>query len=176
MKTNKHISDFLTEPLQSNFFLTPTLSQYSNKSIKEFGKTITIPLANLIHLSFECRIFSVSLKVASLTPVNKGDSLDCSNYHPVSLTSNLSKLIEKLVHKRLYNLLEKQKINATTSVKYLGVYINDSLTWEPHFKNLITKLNRAIRLLSKVRHYMPKFLLKPIYYSLFNLHLIYVLT
>ena len=37
-----------------------------------------------------------------------------------------------------------QKINTTTSVKYLGVYLNDSLTWETHFKNLIPKLNRAI--------------------------------
>ena len=66
-----------------------------------------------------------------------------------------------------------QKINTTTSVKYLGVYLNDSLTWETHFKNLIPKLNRAIELLSKVRHYTPKFLLKTIYYSLFNSHLIY---
>ena len=66
-----------------------------------------------------------------------------------------------------------QKINTATSVKYLGVYLNDSLTWETHFKNLIPKLNRAIGLLSKVRHYTPKFVLKTIYYSLFNSHLIH---
>ena len=53
----------------------------------------------------------MSLKVASLTPVHKkGDSLDCNNYRPVSLTSNLSKLIEKLVHKRFYNFLKKHKL------------------------------------------------------------------
>ena len=69
--------------------------------------------------------------------------------------------------------VSRQKINTTTSAKYLGVYLNDSLTWETHFKNLIPKLNRTIRLLSKVRHYMSKFLLKMIYYSLFNSHLIY---
>ena len=40
-------------------------------------------------------------------------------------------------------------------------------------KNLIPKLNMAIGLLFKVRHYMPKFLLKTIYYSFFNSHLIY---
>ena len=66
-----------------------------------------------------------------------------------------------------------QKINTTTSVKYLVVYLNNSLTWETHFKNLIPKLNRATGLLSKLRHYTPKFLLKTIYYSLFNSHLIY---
>ena len=66
-----------------------------------------------------------------------------------------------------------QKINTTTGVKYLGVYLNDSLTWETHFKNLIPKFNRAIGRLSKVRPYTLKFLLQTIYYSLFNSHLIY---
>ena len=38
----------------------------------------------------------MSLKVASVTPIHKkGDSLNCNNYRQVSLTSNLSKLIEK---------------------------------------------------------------------------------
>ena len=53
------------------------------------------------------------------------------------------------------------------------MYLNDSLTWKTHFNNLIPKLNGAIGLLSKVRHYMPKFFLKMFCYSLFNLHLIY---
>ena len=53
----------------------------------------------------------MSLKVASVTPTHKkGDSLDCNNYHPVSLSSNQSKLIEKLVHKKLYNFLEKHRL------------------------------------------------------------------
>ena len=64
--------------------------------------------------------------------------------------------------------VSRQKTNTATSVKYLGVYLNDSLSWETHFKNVIHKLNRAIGLLSKVRHYTSKFLLKGIYYSLFN--------
>ena len=53
------------------------------------------------------------------------------------------------------------------------MYLNNSLTWEIHFKNLQTKLNRAIGLLSKIRHYTPKSLLKTIYFLLFNSHLIY---
>ena len=66
-----------------------------------------------------------------------------------------------------------QKINTTTSVKYIVVYLNNSLTWETNFKNIIPKLNRAIGVLSKVRHYTPKCLLKTIWYSLFNSHIIY---
>ena len=59
------------------------------------------------------------------------------------------------------------------SVKYLGVFLNDSLPWDTHLNTLIPKLNRAIRLLLKIRHHTPKYILKIIYYSLFNSHLIY---
>ena len=43
-----------------------------------------------------------------------------------------------------------------------------------HWKILLTslekKLSRSIGLLSIIRHYIPKFLLKTIYYSIFNSH------
>ena len=42
-----------------------------------------------------------------------------------------------------------------------------------HLTSLEKKLSRSIGLLSKIRHYVPKFLLKTIYYSIFNSHLIY---
>ena len=51
----------------------------------------------------------MSLKVASVTHKKTGP-LDCNNNHTVSLISNLSKLIEKLVHNRLRNFLEKHKL------------------------------------------------------------------
>ena len=80
VKTNKHFSDLISEPLQSNFFLTPTLpdeiqeislnskkatgpKSIPTKVLKVFSKTISIPLANLINLSFKCSIFPVSSKL-----------------------------------------------------------------------------------------------------------------
>ena len=48
------------------------------------------------------------LKIANIIPdFKKGDKEDYNNYRPISLISNLSKLIEKLAHKRLYNFLQK---------------------------------------------------------------------
>ena len=53
------------------------------------------------------------------------------------------------------------------------MHLSNYLTREIHFKNLETKLNKAIGLFSKIRHYTPKSLLKTVYFSLFNSHLIY---
>ena len=59
------------------------------------------------------------------------------------------------------------------SAKYLVVFLNDSLPWDPQLNILIPKLKRAIGLRAKIRHCTPKYLLKTIYCSLFISHLIY---
>ena len=58
-------------------------------------------------------------------------------------------------------------------MKYLCVYLNDSLTWDTHLTVLLPKLNRAVGLIAKIRHYTPKPLLKTMDYPLFNSHLTY---
>ena len=40
----------------------------------------------------------------------KGSTLECCNYRPISLLSNIDKIVEKLMHKRLYSFLSKYKI------------------------------------------------------------------
>ena len=48
-------------------------------------------------------------KLATVCPVfKKGDSNNIDNYRPVSLLSNISKLLEKVMYDRLYSFLEKQ--------------------------------------------------------------------
>ena len=65
-----------------------------------------------------------------------------------------------------------QKIIPFDSVKYLGLTLQSDLHWKTHLTSLEKKLSRSISLLSKI-NYVPKFLLKTIYYSIFNSHLIY---
>ena len=50
-------------------------------------------------------------KTAKVVPVFKKDSeLDYSNYCPISLLSNIEKILEKLMYKRLYTFLNKNNV------------------------------------------------------------------
>ena len=56
-------------------------------------------------------VFPSILKTAKVVPVFKKDSkLDYSNYHSISLLSNVEKILEKLMCKRLYTFLNSNDI------------------------------------------------------------------
>ena len=67
------------------------------------------PLESIINLSFDKGIYIENLKISKTIPVykRKGSPLDYNNYRPISLLSNINKLIEKLMYKRLYTFLSK---------------------------------------------------------------------
>ena len=56
-------------------------------------------------------LFPSVLKIANLVPVFKKDTKsDYSNYCPISLLSNIEKILEKLMYKRLYTFLDNKNI------------------------------------------------------------------
>ena len=56
-------------------------------------------------------VFPSVLKTAKVVPVFKKDSkLNYSNYRPVLLLSNVEKILEKLMYKRLYTFLDYNNI------------------------------------------------------------------
>ena len=68
-------------------------------------------LCKIINLSLEVFIFPDLLKVAKVTPIHKKDSkLNHENYRPISLLSVLSKIFEKIIYKRMYSFLTKNKL------------------------------------------------------------------
>ena len=74
--------------------------------LKSLNAEISIILSNLFNLSFSTGIFPDVLKNSSVIPLfKKGSKLNCGNYRPISLLSNISKLLEKLMYSRLYNFL-----------------------------------------------------------------------
>ena len=70
----------------------------------------------------------------------------------------------KLCGKRLY---------PTESVKYLGIKIDTTLSWQYHVNDLSIKLNRANALLFKIRKYVSLKILKSIYFAIFDSYLSY---
>ena len=72
---------------------------------------ISKQLADLFNLSFMTGVFPSVLKTAKVVPVFKKDSkLDYRNYRPISLLSNIEKILEKRMYKRLYTLLNNNNI------------------------------------------------------------------
>ena len=62
----------------------------------------------IINESFRHGVFPDNLKVGMVYPIHKGDSeMVCSNCRPISILPLFSKLLEKLLHKRMSDYLNK---------------------------------------------------------------------
>ena len=68
---------------------------------------ICIPLRDIFNLSLSTGCHPDILKISKTIPIyKKGSRLSVCNYRPISLLSNLNKILEKLVHNRVYKFLE----------------------------------------------------------------------
>ena len=106
-------------------------------------------------------------------------SIKNSKVHHFAYDTNLLlinkslKQINKLINHDLSLLVQWLRLNTSSTVNYLGVLLHENLQWQTHIDSLITKLSRAVGLLSKIRYDVPKYLLSTIYFSIFNSHMIY---
>ena len=78
--------------------------------LKLIKENIGKPLADIANLSFGKGEYVVPLKTSKTVPVfkEKGSKVDRSNYRPISLLSNVNKIFEKLMYKKLHDFLLKQ--------------------------------------------------------------------
>ena len=69
---------------------------------KQFSDELVEPLVNVVNKSLKDGIFPDLLKFASVCPIyNKNYRAKCANYRPISLLSNLGKIFEKAMYKRI---------------------------------------------------------------------------
>ena len=68
-----------------------------------------------------------------------------------------------------------KRISPVSSLKYLGVFLDCYLNGSAHSLQLITKLQRALGMIAKTRHYLKDSLsqLLSLYHSIFSSHMIY---
>ena len=120
-----NFTKYLKNPNIHSIFISPTdstevyniISNLKNRKtsgpnsiptavLKHLNNEIATIFAKLFNLSFSTGVFPDILKTSSVLPLfKKGSKLICGNYRPISLLSNISKLLEKLMYSRLYNFL-----------------------------------------------------------------------
>ena len=96
-------------------------------SIKNITECVVKPLTHICNQSLKMGIFPQKMKIAKVIPIYKtGNRRELSNYRPVSLLLQFSKILEKIMYSRLndfvikHNILSDQqyglRTNRTTSV------------------------------------------------------------
>ena len=95
--------------LQTN--KSPGHDEISFDVIKSCFGSLSKPLLHIFRLSLEEGIFPDDLKTAKVTPIFKaGDENDFGNYRPISVLSCFSKILEKIMYKRLFNHLSEHNL------------------------------------------------------------------
>ena len=85
--------------------------QISNNLLKQLSSSISYPLEIIFNQSIQQGPFPMLMKKVEVIPLYKGkDREDVVNYRPISLLITISKLLEKIVYKRVYKFLDDNSI------------------------------------------------------------------
>ena len=174
---NGVLSDFLTvlcgvpqgSVLGPILFLlyTNDLANASQFSINLFADDTCLSLCNhnLHELQIQCNMEAA--KIDEWFTANKltTNSKKASNFILSDYTGNNSPNFSI----KMGNVLLKR----VKSVKYLGVMLDENITWSEQIEYLSTKLSRSAGIFSKLRYYINKDILIRAYHALFNSHLQY---
>ena len=149
-----YINDFRNSLIKSEcgHFADDTFIMYSSKKLKTI-ETV---------MNHELKLASKWLKLNKLS-LNK-DKTKLVIFHS----------IKKKFDKDILSIkIDGHKISIVDNVKYLGMYLDEFLSWEYHINQLSIKLSRANGILSKLRHYVPLNSLLQVYYAIFHSYLFY---
>lgn len=90
---------------------SPGWDNIPTRIVKHFIRYLTLPIAYLCDLSLESGNFPAVFKKAIVCPIFKAGARDqITNYRPISILSTLSKILEKVMNKRLVSFLEKYNV------------------------------------------------------------------
>ena len=79
----------------------------NHKMLKYVSTAVSNPLTIIFNRSLQEKHYPEPWKKNNVVPLfKKGDKADSSNYRPVSLSSPIGKVMERVVFKNLYNHLQ----------------------------------------------------------------------
>ena len=172
---NANFTQFLPQPFHKSLFLNPTdpgeiinitKSLNSGKSqgydglssslLKQIIHPIASPLAHIFNLSISSGVCPKLLKIAKVTPIyKKDDPQQISNYRPISILPSISKILEKIIHNRLFtfvttnNLLNpnqygfRKKHSTDLAVVELYDKITNAMAQKQHVIGIFMDLSKA---------------------------------
>ena len=93
------------------------------------------------------------------------------------LSINFSKTNYMIISSpRINGSIHIQNIERKKQIKYLGVYIDQNLNWEPEIQHINNKLGKNIGIINKLRYYVDLHTLRQMYFSFIYPYLTYGIT
>ena len=142
---------------------------------------VCIQNSNVYHFADDTNLLKISTSYKKLQKELNADLKNLNHWllaNKIALNETKTEIIH--FHKINNNVPSNLKIKMNGKIlypsdyiKYLGIYLDETLSGKTHCAELTKKLNRANGILAKSRHYVPPKQLKDIYYAIFSSHLTY---
>lgn len=101
----------------------------------------------------------------------------CANKLSLNTSKTNYMLIQRSKQKYDFSNLNLSVNGSTLSrencCKFLGIYIDESLTWNKHLKYINSKISRSLFAIKQAKVFLPKESLRTLYFSLINSHIVY---
>jgi len=69
--------------------------------------------------------------------------------------------------------IEHSEISQVKSAKFLGVHVDEHLTWNVHIHNIEKKIAKNVGIMTKISYLLPSLILQKLYYALIHPYLTY---
>ena len=69
--------------------------------------------------------------------------------------------------------IDNNVLSKVNCIKFLGVAVDEKLTWKPHLINLCTRISQTTGVLYKIRNCLPQDIMRIVYMSIVYPHLLY---
>ena len=152
--THVTVEDVEKELMQLDSSKSCLPSDIPTKVIKNNINLFSSALCNSFNESQETGYYPEKFKVADVTPVfKKGERTSASNYRPISILSNLSKVFERLLYKQISKYFERflskyqcgfrKNHSAQNCLVYMLEKFKEALDKKNNFGALLTDLSKA---------------------------------
>ena len=148
---------FALKKAETNMYADDTMISYSSKTLDELHMVLNAELVN-IEKWLQCN--KLSLNVVKTQAMVVGSM---QNVNKMAVQPTLSPVFH----------VGGTDIDLVNKVKYLGLHIDNSLTWKCQIENIKGKVSRAIGLLKYCKNFVSMETLNDIYRSIVEPHLNY---